>query len=532
MRAIRTLLAFIVFALLCADHAAAQTSLSWDSLPHMPIGRIGAAGIAVDEKIYLIGGNAQNEGSVASVSEYSVNTGVWENKSPIPTPRTFVAGALGPDGRIYVVGGVENGVILNTVEIYDPSTDSWTTAAPMPTPRYDLAAVFGSNGKLYAIGGSTNPASTTTGIVEEYDPLSNTWVMKNSLNLARYGLGAALGNNGLLYVAGGSPQRAIEEYNPILDTWTIKAVPFFAHIHSDLLSATNGKLYLIGGGGGPRVEEYDVSSDMWTILDNPIPTPRQRLAAVHATDGHIYTFGGQPDFPNTAQPIEITQVTVEKASIDDGAMPSMIAINPTADTYVRSGHANQNEGSSPFMRIQASGNNRALVRFDQSEIQSAIGNSTILSATLRLTITHNGNNWGANGRNIDIHRLTSDWTEGNGTESDRGLGEGATWNCAIDNLIENQTKGCNGITEWEMGQPNNPAVHPWIETATATQMITNNQTGTVEFDVMTDIEEFHSGNINNYGWIVKKANEGQAGMVSFGTKESQFSPELIITYQQ
>jgi hypothetical protein len=211
--------------------------------------------------------------------------------------------------------------------------------------------------------------------------------------------------------------------------------------------------------------------------------------------------------------------------------PIQATFNPSADTYIRSGQANQNEGAGQFMRIQANGNNRALVRFDQAELESEIGNGTILSATLQLTITDNSNNWGSEGRTVDLHRLISDWIEGNGTENDRGTGNGATWNCAIDSLIQNLVKDCSDSTEWEMAQPNNPSVHPWIETPTDTQTITNNQTGIIEYDVTQDVTQYLDGSTNNYGWLLKKTNEAQAGQAEFGTKESQFTPQLTITYQ-
>jgi hypothetical protein len=184
-----------------------------------------------------------------------------------------------------------------------------------------------------------------------------------------------------------------------------------------------------------------------------------------------------------------------------------------------------------FMKLQSSGDNRALVRFDQAALQSAIGNGTILSAKLRLTITDNGNNWGTSGRTVGVHRLIANWTEGNGTESSRGSGSGATWNCAIDISIQNQARDCSGTTEWEMGQPNNPSAHPWIQTPTSSQTITNNQTGIVEYDVTEDVASFASATNNNYGWIIKKTNEGQNGQVSFGTKESTAIPQLVVTYQ-
>jgi len=212
-------------------------------------------------------------------------------------------------------------------------------------------------------------------------------------------------------------------------------------------------------------------------------------------------------------------------------LPITTTLNASADTYIRSGSPHENEGAGLFMKVQQNGSNRGLVRYSQSALQSAVGGGTVLSAKIRLTITDNGNNWGTTGRTVDIHRLTSDWTEGNGTEADRGNGPGATWSCALDSLIENLVKNCSGAAEWEMGLPNNHSVHPWVQTASATQTITNNQSGVVEYDVTADIQAFVNGTNNNYGWIIRKTDEGQSGQVSFGTKESSTAPQLVVTYQ-
>jgi hypothetical protein len=211
--------------------------------------------------------------------------------------------------------------------------------------------------------------------------------------------------------------------------------------------------------------------------------------------------------------------------------PVTVSFGASADTYLQSGQANRNKGGGEYVQIQSSGNNRALLRFDQNELQNEIEDGEIISAKIRLSITETSSNWGPTGRTIDLHRLISGWTEGNGTESDRGTGEGATWSCATDSDINNLAKNCSGVTEWEMGQPNNPEVHPWIQTASATQTITSNQTGVVEFDVTDDLTAFLNGTNTNYGWILKKTEEGQSGQVSFATRESANTPQLIVTYQ-
>lgn len=272
----------------------------------------------------------------------------------------------------------------------------------------------------------------------------------------------------------------------------------------------------------------EMTSGSFTLTPDTFPD-RYYIVLVADTAGNTYYTNNFPvvngTYPSTPTPTSTPAPTVVP-------IPITASFNPSADTYVKSGSDNRNTGAGLFMRLQASGDNRGLVRFDQATLQSTIGSSSsaLISVKLRLTITDNGNNWGT-GRTIDVHRLLQDWTEGNGTETTRGSGAGATWECGSDTNIANQSKNCTGVTEWEMGQPNNFPVHPWAQSASATQTITNSQSGVVEFDVTRDVAAFLNGTQPNYGWIIKKTDEGQNGQVSFGTKESTFSPQLIVTYQ-
>ena len=97
-----------------------------------------------------------------------------------------------------------------------------------------------------------------------------------------------------------------------------------------------------------------------------------------------------------------------------GADEPSADVPASADTYLRRGNPNTNEGASTFLRVRATGDNRALVRFDEAVIQDAIGGETLLTATLQLTILETPSGWGPNGREVALHRLTQDWAEGNG----------------------------------------------------------------------------------------------------------------------
>jgi hypothetical protein len=125
------------------------------------------------------------------------------------------------------------------------------------------------------------------------------------------------------------------------------------------------------------------------------------------------------------------------------ATVSLSAQTPTTlsaigDTYLKAGQPNQNQGAETLLTVQSSGNNRTLVRFDQAAIGAALGAEPLASATLRLYVDFNADNWGPDGRPVNVHRMTDDWTE-----------LGATWNCAVDSDTANGGPDCD--PQWEMG---------------------------------------------------------------------------------
>ena len=180
------------------------------------------------------------------------------------------------------------------------------------------------------------------------------------------------------------------------------------------------------------------------------------------------------------------------ASWSDSACAADPSLNTAADTYLRKGAPNQNQGVEPILRLRDAGDNRALVRVDQAALAQLVGSGQVTSAKLELTITKNGNNWGSTGRTIDLHRLTKVWTE-----------LGATWNCAVDSNPANAKADCSGATAWQMilGPGN-----PWVATPTATVLMKNGQTGTVLLDVTADVRAFVAGTQPNVGWLLRKTN--------------------------
>ncbi|MGH7674276.1 MAG: DNRLRE domain-containing protein [Gemmatimonadales bacterium] len=191
------------------------------------------------------------------------------------------------------------------------------------------------------------------------------------------------------------------------------------------------------------------------------------------------------------------------------------ALAPIADTYIRQGNPNQNQGTEPILRLTASGKHRALVRWDRAAIAGVVGADSLVAARLELVITHNADNWGAAGRTIDLHRLTQAWTE-----------TGATWNCADDTNPGNSAADCSGATAWAMDGPD---PRPYATTPTASRLMTNGLGGVVTFDVTADVRAIGSGGGAQHGWIVKKTDDGASGQVEFGSREGGSAPRLVVT---
>jgi N-acetylneuraminic acid mutarotase len=133
---------------------------TWTRKADMPTPRLGLSTSVVHGRIYAIGGlpGAGVVGAACSkVEEYDPVANTWVEKADIPMPRLCHT-TVAVDDRIYAIGGHSSepgdlGTIFSTVEVYDPATKTWTRKANMPTARTGLSAGV-VEGKTYAIGGT------------------------------------------------------------------------------------------------------------------------------------------------------------------------------------------------------------------------------------------------------------------------------------------------------------------------------------------------------------------------------------------
>ncbi len=123
--------------------------------------------VTANNKVYIIGGSPEYD----MVSEYNPQTGIMSAKTNIPA-RLTDAGIASVDNKIYVLGGNDqnNYTPTNSVYVFDTVSGIWSTKPAMPVVKSNFNAEV-IDDKIYTFGGTTEDYSYSTSI-EEYDPES------------------------------------------------------------------------------------------------------------------------------------------------------------------------------------------------------------------------------------------------------------------------------------------------------------------------------------------------------------------------
>ncbi len=125
------------------------------SPPPLPVPREHLAVVAIGQAIYAIGGRANGDESNAiagRVDRFDIDRGAWETLAELPVPRGGLAG-VAMDDRVVVLGGERGDKLFAAVDCFDPASGTWSALPPMPTARHGLMATF-LEGVLYAMAGS------------------------------------------------------------------------------------------------------------------------------------------------------------------------------------------------------------------------------------------------------------------------------------------------------------------------------------------------------------------------------------------
>lgn len=285
------------------------TTAEWRELPAIPVPQQENAVVALNGKVYVIGGFGPSSQATTAVAVFDPASKTWSAAAPLPEAIHHVNAAV-VGGRIYVVGALGAGSFgaVGTTEVYDPATNAWTPRASMPAGTERGSSFVGAIGNVIYVAGGLRDASVAD--VSSYDTVLDTWSGPLApLAVARdHGMSAVI--DGKLYAIGGRAAThfpRVDAFDPVTNSWTPRASMPTSR-GGGMAAYAKGIVVVAGGennaasanGMFEETEAYDPVLDKWFLLPR-MRTPRHGTGAA-AIDGVVYVPGGGtvPGFGQTA----------------------------------------------------------------------------------------------------------------------------------------------------------------------------------------------------------------------------------------
>lgn len=325
---------------------------TWTTKTALPTARLACGVGVVNGKIYLIGGwirpGSPPGQPTALNEEYDPQTNTWSTKAPMPTARNGLA-VVAVNGRIFAIGGATNfnpwTNNLNVVEEYDPSTDTWTSLEPMPTSRSLLGASI-VDYKIYAIGGWNN------NYLDQNEQLDLTGHLPWGITET-----SAIWDGRNAYIFGGGtkdgPKKTILKYDPLSDQITVMPSSLPDPI-TDMCAVYDGTYaYVFSGwdwGNSGKIVRYDPASDSVTTMKATLPT--WSMSGVW-NGQYAFLFGGWDGYSYYNQILRYNPVA-DQVTMMSATFPKGIKWNSAVWTgtyaYIFGGSENYNSPTNQIFR--------------------------------------------------------------------------------------------------------------------------------------------------------------------------------------
>ncbi|MDR2707814.1 MAG: hypothetical protein LBB87_03595 [Nitrososphaerota archaeon] len=162
----------------------------------------------------------------SSVSALDLVEDSWTVKTPMSQARAGL-GVIAVEGKIYAIGGYtvfntafDGRGFVGTNECYDPVSDTWVTLKSMPTARSNFA-IATYKGKIYCIGGEAideKAALLDCRVTEVYDVAKDSWSTKTSPPFEGKNHPASVVDGKIFVIT----EYAVFMYDTAADVWTEK----------------------------------------------------------------------------------------------------------------------------------------------------------------------------------------------------------------------------------------------------------------------------------------------------------------------
>ena len=212
---------------------------------------------AVNNKVYMIGGDPAGYYGVAYCQRFDPVTNTWTNLADMPGSRTWLDGEgsyCRHLGKIYIAGGY-TGSANNNMWEYDIATNTWSAKATMSSATLAYMSGIWNDSLIYIMGGA-GPSLSGSNVVQIYNVNQNTWTTGTSLpEYGDMGSGTIVGDT--IYITNAynrssgqlwaNPRKgAINPSNPTQITWsTWSGVPTLGF--NGGTTQCQGWIYRLGG---------------------------------------------------------------------------------------------------------------------------------------------------------------------------------------------------------------------------------------------------------------------------------------------
>ena len=262
----------------------------------MPFNTADETASLVNGDFYIIGGyNNTATDPLASNYQFNPSTGVYTAMASMPIARWgLISGAI--NNIIYVFGGNTNSSTGSAAnEAYNPATNTWTTLASLP-------AAIAHQGITGCTDG-TNMYLFYNSLAYRYSPATNTYTQLASMPDPVLSWASCAYINGNIYVIGGASSTTALDYTQIYNiadnTWSVGAsMPFalYGTLRED--PVIGGNIYILqgqraNGEFSADAYSYDTATNTWS--EGSLGPVAADGVAGGVDDGQIYTFGGRQD---------------------------------------------------------------------------------------------------------------------------------------------------------------------------------------------------------------------------------------------
>lgn len=139
-----------------------------------------------DKYLYAIGGKTENDNAndpfkyLSTVERYDPKTNTWQETAPMHVRRAYACG-VAVEGRLYVVGGTQDDLYSShsSCEAFNSADETWVYIASLCISRA-LAGIAYVGDKIFVLGGKKNSRERTDK-VEFYDKELNVWKVVGSV---------------------------------------------------------------------------------------------------------------------------------------------------------------------------------------------------------------------------------------------------------------------------------------------------------------------------------------------------------------